>query len=229
MKVGFIGSYDKIDFMLYVAKALSLFGHSVLIVDTTVLQKSRYVVPALAPAQQYITTFEGIDVAAGFQTTQQLQEYIVKTEGKNVEYDYTLVDVDSARGYVGFGIEQAEKQYFMTTMDNFCLRRGLMAFSHVQNVAHVTRLLFSKEMLTDEITYIEHLSKQLKVKWNNEFLYFPFENGDQSVIYSNQKSSRIRIKGLSTQYLDGLKYVVEDISGRKNSEVNKLIKTLEKN
>ena len=40
MKVGFIGSYDKTDFMLYVAKALSLFGHSVLIVDTTVLQKS---------------------------------------------------------------------------------------------------------------------------------------------------------------------------------------------
>ena len=229
MKVGFIGSYDKTDFMLYVAKALKLFGHSVLIIDTTVLQKSRYIVPALAPAQQYITTFEDIDVAAGFQTMQQLQEYLVKTDSKDAKYDYILVDVDSARGYVGFGIEKAEKQYFMTTMDTFCLRRGLMAFSHVQNVAHVTRLLFSKEMLTDEITYIEHLSKQLKVKWNNEFLYFPFENGDQSVIYSNQKSSRIRIKGVSTQYLDGLKYVVEDISGRKNSEVNKLIKTLEKN
>ena len=60
-------------------------------------------------------------------------------------------------------------------------------------------------------------------------MYFPFENGDQTMIFSNQRSSRIRIKGLSTQYIDGLKFVVEDITDRKTSEVNKYIKILEKN
>lgn len=228
-RIAFIGSYDKTDFMLYVAKTLKLMGHSVIIVDTTALQKSRYVVPTLTPGPQYITTFEDIDVAAGFQAMQQLREFSVKTTGKDIDYDYMLVDIDSARGYVGFGAESARRQYFMTSMDNFCLKRGLMSFTHVQNSALVTRLIFSKEMLSDEITYIDYLSKKLKIKWNNELVYFPFENGDQSTIFSNQRSSRIRIKGLSTQYIDGLKFVVEDITDRKTSEVNKYIKILEKN
>lgn len=228
-RIAFIGSYDKTDFMLYVAKTLSLMGHSVIIVDTTLMQKSRYIVPTLTPGQQYITTFEKIDVAVGFQAMQQLREYSVKTTGKDINYDYMLVDIDSARGYVGFGAEKAKKQYFMTSLDNYSLRRGLMAFTHVQQAALVTRLIFSKEMLSDEITYIDHLSKKLKIKWNNELVYFPFENGDQTVIYANQRTSRIRIKGLSTQYIDGLKFIVEDITDKKSSEVNKIIKVLEKN
>ena len=60
-------------------------------------------------------------------------------------------------------------------------------------------------------------------------MYFPYENGDQSVIYANQRSQKIRIKGLSTQYLDGLKFTVEDITEKKTSEVNKAIKILERN
>lgn len=228
-RIAFIGSYDKTDYILYVAKTLNIMGFSVIVVDTTALQKSRYIVPTLTPTQQYITTFENIDVAVGFQAMQQLREFSVKTTGKDIEYDYMLVDVDSARGYVGFGAETAKKQYFMTTIDTFALKRGLMAFTHVQNSALVTRLIFSKEMLSDEITYIDHLSKKLKIRWNNELVYFPFENGDQSAIYANQRSSKIRIKGLSTQYLDGLKFTVEDITDKKSSEVNKAIKILEKN
>lgn len=228
-RIAFIGSYDKTDYILYVAKTLSIMGHSVIIVDTTTLQKTRYVVPTLTPAQQYITTFEGIDVAVGFQAMQQLREFSVQTTGNDINYDYMLVDIDSARGYVGFGAETAKKQYFMTSIDNFCLKRGLMAFTHVQNSALVTRLIFSKEMLSDEIIYIDHLSKKLKIKWNNELVYFPFENGDQSAIYANQRSQRIRIRGLSTQYIDGLKFVVEDITEKKTSEINKAIKILERN
>ena len=228
-RIAFIGSYDKTDYILYVAKTLNIMGYSVMIVDTTALQKSRYIVPTLTPTQQYITTFENIDVAVGFQAMQQLREFSVKTTGKDIDYDYMLVDIDSARGYVGFGAETAKKQYFMTSIDNFCLKRGLMAFTHVQNSALVTRLIFSKEMLSDEITYIDHLSKKLKIRWNNELVYFPYENGDQSVIYANQRSSKIRIRGLSTQYIDGLKFTVEDITDKKSSEVNKAIKILEKN
>ena len=49
------------------------------------------------------------------------------------------------------------------------------------------------------------------------------------MIFANQRSSRIRIRGLSTQYIDGLKFIVEDITDKKSSEVNKVIKLLEKN
>ena len=43
-KIAFIGSYDKTDFLLYVAKILTRMGKKVLIVDATITQKAKYVV-----------------------------------------------------------------------------------------------------------------------------------------------------------------------------------------
>lgn len=61
--VGFIGGYDKLDFLLYVAKILTLAQKRVILIDTTIMQKSKYVVPTISPTQSYVTEFEGFDVA----------------------------------------------------------------------------------------------------------------------------------------------------------------------
>ena len=84
-------------------------------------------------------------------------------------------------------------------------------------------------MLAEEDQYLNYLSKSLKIKWNSDILFFPFELGDQNTIFANQRSGRIRIKGLSTQYIDGIMYIVEGISGAGNGEVKKATKILEKN
>ena len=44
-KIGFIGVYDKTDMMLNLAKILTAMGKNVLVVDSTLNQKARYVVP----------------------------------------------------------------------------------------------------------------------------------------------------------------------------------------
>ena len=62
-KVGFIGAYDKTDLIIYVAKILTALNKSVLIVDATTTQKSRYVVPAINPTVKYVTEYEEIDIA----------------------------------------------------------------------------------------------------------------------------------------------------------------------
>ena len=46
-KVAFIGSYDKADMIIYLAKALTIAGKKVIVVDSTVLQKTRYIVPTI--------------------------------------------------------------------------------------------------------------------------------------------------------------------------------------
>lgn len=38
-KIAFIGSYDKTDFLLYVAKIITVLGKKVMIVDSTIMQK----------------------------------------------------------------------------------------------------------------------------------------------------------------------------------------------
>ena len=74
--VGFIGAYDKTDLILYVAKIMIGLKRRVLLIDSTITQKSRYVVPVIGPTKSYVTEFEGIDVAVGFDDFKQIEQYI---------------------------------------------------------------------------------------------------------------------------------------------------------
>lgn len=227
-KIAFIGSYDKTDMLLYMAKLLTILNKKVIVIDTTVLQKSRYIVPAMQPAKKYITTFQSVDVAIGFESFEDIKQYQA-AHGANLDYEYALIDIDSTRGYLGFGITSKDKHYFITSFDTYCLRRGLQVFKILQEPVEVTKILFTKEMLAAEDEYLNHLSTNLKVKWSNEIIFFPFELGDQSVIFANQRTGRIRIKGLSMQYLDSLMFIIEDFTEIKQGLVKKAAKLLEKN
>lgn len=75
-KIGFIGAYDKTDLILYVAKAIAEMNKKVLVIDTTTLQKARYIVPCIAPSKCYITEYEKIDVAVGFNSLDDIKKYL---------------------------------------------------------------------------------------------------------------------------------------------------------
>ena len=46
-KIGFIGAYDKTDFILYVAKILVEMGNKVILIDGTLTQKAKYIIPVI--------------------------------------------------------------------------------------------------------------------------------------------------------------------------------------
>ena len=62
-KIGFIGAYDKSDLIIYIAKVLEMLDYNVLVVDSTLVQKTKYIVPSINPTKSYITNFEKIDFA----------------------------------------------------------------------------------------------------------------------------------------------------------------------
>lgn len=228
-KIAFIGGYDKADMLIYMAKIISLMGKKALVVDSTVLQKTRYIVPTMQAVKQYINTFEKVDIAIGFETFEQIKKYKEQNDSDAFDYDYALIDIDSFRGYYNFKIKPSDKHYFVTAFDLYSLRRGLQVFKRLETPVNVTKVLFTKEMLPDENKYLDYLSKSLKIKWDEDIIYFPFELGDQNMIYTNQRSGRIRIRGLSMQYLDGIMYIVEEITGASQNEVKKATKILERN
>lgn len=228
-KVAFIGSYDKADMIIYIAKALTNMGKKVLVIDSTVMQKTRYIVPAMKAQKQYITTWEKVDVAIGFENINQIKEYKNLENGEKLEYDFILIDIDSYRGYYYYGIKTEDKKYFVTSFDLYSLRRGLQVFKKIEQPIEATKILFTKEMLAEEEKYLDFLSKGLKVKWDQNVLYFPFELGDQNAIFSNQRSGRIQLKGLSSQYIDGISFITEEISGESRGNVKKAIKMIERN
>ena len=227
-RVAFVGSYDKTDMLLYIAKILTILKKKVIVIDSTVLQKSRYIIPTMQPLRKYITTFQGVNIAIGFEDFEDIKQY-QESNGEKFEYDYALIDIDSTRGYKAFQIQPTDKHYFVTSFDLYCLKRGLQVFKILQTPVEVTKVLYSKDILEEENQYLNYLSSGLKVKWKNDIIYFPYELGDQTVIFTNQRSARIRIKGLSTQYIDCIEFITEDISEIKQGIIRKAIKLLERN
>ena len=101
-KVGFIGAYDKIDLIIYVAKILTTLNKKVLVIDATTIQKARYVVPAINPTITYVTEYEGIDIAVGFQNIQDIKRYLGISEKQELEYDIVLIDTDNIESFKSF-------------------------------------------------------------------------------------------------------------------------------
>lgn len=61
-------------------------------------------------------------------------------------------------------------------------------------------------------------------------IYFPFEQGDQSVIIENQRVAKIKFRNLSEHYKESLLMVVNEIIKEvKFSELRKVLRSIEKN
>lgn len=228
--IGFIGAYDKTDFMIYVAKALTMLEKKIIIVDSTSIQKARYIVPAINPTKAYVTEYEGIDVAIGFENFEEIKKYLGTEDGKDLEYDMALVDVDSSKIFEQFNINNGYKNYFVTSFDLYALKKGIEILNLLPEPTKLTKIIFSKDMLKEDNEYLDYLSLGSKAIWNEEYImYLPIDKGDQNVIIENQRVSKIGIRKLSQQYKDSLEFVVEDIADDVPSgQVKKVFKQLEK-
>lgn len=228
-KIGFIGAYDKTDLILYVAKILTVLGKKVLVIDSTINQKARYIVPVINPTLKYVTEFEEIDIAVGFENIQDIKNYLGLADNQDMEYDIIMIDTDDIEGFDSYELEEASKNYFVTSFDNYSLKKGLEVLAGLKNPISLTKVIFSKEILKEEDDYLNFLSLGYKVIWNEYRLYFPIENGDLSVIYENQRVAKIKFKKLSVQYKDGLAYLAEEILGDvSESNIRRAIKNIEK-
>jgi len=216
-KIGFIGAYDKTDIILGIAKVLTMANRKVLVLDNTITQKCKYVVPVINPTKSYITTYEDIDVAVGFEDLNKLRQYFWLEDNEKMAYDFFLVDTDSFVGISTFGLQSSDKVYFVTSFDSYSLKKGLEILGQLGVPTYITRIFFSKEMSKEEDEYFDYLSLGLKAIWNEEKVYFPLENGDFPAIMENQRISKIKFKNLSNEYRDNIKFLVNDI----DSEIGK--------
>lgn len=228
-KIGFIGAYDKTDLIINVAKILTTAKKRVLIIDATILQKSRYIVPVINPTKMYVTEYENIDIAIGFSNVDEIKKYLGLSEDKELDYDIIFIDTDNIKGYRDFELQKAEKRYFVTSLDVYSLKRGLETLTGLESMTTLTKIYFSKDMLKEDDDYLNFLSQGYKIIWEEDKIYFPIENGDLSAIYENQRVSKVKFRKLSIQYKDGLAYIAEQVLGNgSDSEIRRAIKAIEK-
>lgn len=228
-KIGFIGAYDKTDFILYIAKILVETGKKVILIDGTITQKAKYIVPVIKPSKSYVTEFEGIDIAVGFENFEDIKKYLAMPKMAELNYDIALIDLDTANGIKNYELETFELNYFVTSFDMYSIKKGLESISGLQTPIRATKILFSREVSKEEDDYLNFLSSGSKIIWEEEKIYLPFEVGDQTVIYNNQRVSKIKFKRLTNQYKDGLVYVSAKIlEDKKETLVRKAFKKIER-
>lgn len=225
-KVAFIGGYDKADLILYVAKILTVLGKRVMYVDGTLMQKVRYIAPTMTPAKKYITTYDGIDIAIGFDSMEDLKEYC-SIEGE-LAYDYLLGDLDNADAYINFGFSCIDLHYFVTTFDVFSVQRGMDVLSAFESPTIVQKVLFTKDLESEESEYLDFVSMKYKVKWKSDIIFFPFETKDLYAIYNNQRFSRVRFDNISSTYMDSLAYIAEQVGSESEVSIRKAIKIIDR-
>lgn len=227
--IGFLGAYDKIDLIIYIARIFTLAKKKILLIDATTTQKAKYIVPSITPTKTYVTEFEGFDVAVGFKSLDEIKQYL-GIGNKPFEYDIALLDIDNLELFESFNCVNNYKNCFVTAFDLYSLKKGLEILSSCTVPIKLTKVLFSKNMIKEENEYLDYLSLGYKVKWDKNMFNFPIELGNYSVTVENQIISRIKIRGLSSHYKNSLQYFIEmffdeDISAK---EVSKIIKNLER-
>lgn len=225
-QVGFVGAFDKTDLIIYIAKILTVLGKRVLIADTTITQKAKYVVPALNPTLSYITEFEEIDIAVGFKNVEAIANYTNRSVD-TLEYDYLLLDIDSAESAMNFRIDRSVQNFFVTSFDTYDIRRGIEILGQFQTPIKMTKVLFSKEVSKEDDEYLNYLSLGAKVMWEDERIYFPLEMGDKTAIINNQKVAKVRFKNLTSMYKDGMEFIIAKIDQAfQGPNIRKIIKEI---
>ena len=226
-KINFIGAYDKTDSIMYIAKILTEMKKKVIIVDATLTQKSKYVIPTVENKNEYITNYSNIDFAIGFTNYNDIKTYLGMPQSAAFTYDYMLIDIDNSDLLNNFDVYSSKKTYFVTSFDLYALKKGVEVLKRLSLPIEITKVYFSNLMSQTEDDYFNYIATGCRVKWNQEKIYFPLLNEDLDVIKENQRLSKIRFKGLSNEYKMSLIEWTQDICGDSNG-VKKACRQIER-
>lgn len=228
-KVGFIGTIDKTNLILSIAKILTVKSKRVLIIDVTVEQKLKYIVPTVHPTKTYITTWDDIDVAVGFEDLNQICEYagIKKLED---EYDVVLFNIDDVEAINKMQIYEDDVNLFVTAVDLYSIRKGMEIFGSIKKPMKMIKIIFSIIMDDAENEYIDSEAENYRVEWEGKHIFFPLILEDRYTEMANQLIYKIGFREMSQMYKDSLAHLIGVIfkDEIKENDVKKLIKNFEK-
>ena len=226
-KINFIGAYDKTDSIMYIAKILTEMKKKVIIVDATITQKTKYVIPTIDNRSEYIANYANIDFAIGFTNYNDIKTYLGMPQSAAFTYDYMLIDIDNSDLLNNFDVYSSKKNYFVTSFDLYALKKGVEVLKRVSLPVELMKVYFSNLMSQSEDDYFNYIATGCRVKWNQDKIYFPLLNEDIDVIKENQRLSKIRFKGLSNEYKTSLMEWTQDICGDSNG-VKKACRQIER-
>ena len=129
-----------------------------------------------------------------------------------------------------FGIEEKGKNYFVTAFDIYSLKKGMEILSHLSINLNLSKILMNYNIKKEDEEYLNYLSMDKKVVWNDFTIYVPLIDLNQREIEDNQRVYKARIKRLIPEYQDGIIYIAQNIVNDISvNRIKKIIKEKENN
>lgn len=215
--IGLVGYMDKYDFVINLARTINIMDKSVLVVDATLDQKLKYVVPALDNiGRSYVTQYNNIDFAVGFNSMHDVENYMIE-QGININlYDHILIDIDSPKGYELFRTRGMDKVYFfidtsvLSIAKNKEMVKAIRVYNQQEEV-QLTKVWFKAYLSRSSENYFETQIDEYNVKWIEPEYEIPNDDRDRIENIDSQLSGLIDIKKHSKPYISTIADITAEI------------------
>ncbi len=206
-QIAFIGTFDKKDLLLNIAKVLTECGSKVLIVDATLMQRLKYIVPKVSNNSiTYISEYLGIDVALGFVNLESIAQYL--GSNNSLPYDFVLIDTDNLQTMNSFMISRIQKIFLVTSYEQYELRRTIELLKFFNQPIGVVKTIISPDIEDKQENYFNKLLlTETPVKLNEIKIEFADTTIDRKVKLQNQLLGVLNFKHYSSTYKDSLEYI----------------------
>lgn len=234
--VNFIGYSDKTEIMLYVAKIVQSFGKNVLYIDSVTSQKCRYIIPAIEYEDKYVTTFEDIDIAIGFNSKKEIIDYLNSYNEDFNNYDYIFIDTNSEEMCKEFDAINSNTTFCITTYDKQDIIKTSLLIKELQEnkqdyieKININRVYWYTLLNAADTKYVDFVFKELGVEWDKKEVYIPLDENDKTVVIQNQYSVKMKFKELSKVFKKALIEMTEIIMPEQtNAQITKVFKNIER-
>lgn len=205
--IGCIGYVNKTDFLITIAKMLTICNKKVLIFDGTTEQRLKYMMPSIENLMQpHITNFDDVYGASNFETYAYLERYAAERNINLDEYDYMIVDIDNLQSYKEFRKRGFDKSYFffehspITIAKNLELLREIFNYKLPEQEIKMTKVIYKLYLSRASEEYYENKFNEFDVKWENEPIEIPEEQMDKIVSIENNYANSIAFKKFSSGF-----------------------------
>ena len=225
-QIGFIGFYDKKDILLNIGKIYSCIGKRTLVVDATMMQRMRYIVPNVSANHSitYVSEYEGTDVAVGFMNLGQIAQYLGTNQ---LNYDFIIIDSDNIQTMYSFMIPSMKKIFYVTSYDKFEVEKSKELFENINKPLQLTKVIISSNLNANEDKYLVHTLENNLIKFDRKVeVLFEDTDRNRAATLQSQLVQNISFKNYSSTYKDSLEYlaalIAEDMISQ--SEIKSVIK-----
>ena len=225
-QIGFIGFYDKKDILLNIGKIFSYLGKKTLVVDATMMQRMRYIVPKVSANNSitYVSEYQGTDVAVGFMNLGQIAQYLGANQ---LNYDFVIIDSDNIQTMYSFMIPKMKKIFYVTSYDKFEVEKSKELFANINEPMILTKVAISSNLNADESNFLVHTLENNYIKFDKDKeVLFEDSDKNRAVILQSQLVNEISFRKFTNTYKDSLEYITALISEGdiQQSEIRRIIR-----